>query len=208
MLQHLAQPCTHDPYATHPACLVNIGIVDVVCCAGARLSVSLSASSVNAAATVAERAAPAAPIDTSKKPKELGFTMPGGLLGRLTAVHLLGEVPTAERVQEFTGCLVVSVCGMHGGDCPALMSLNPPRHRRCCSMARCIFPYGRCFSALPSPDTLCARQGAISAVCHPKRALMCPAACPSCPLHGLIGDVRAGAAPHDKAASRWLSCIP
>ena len=95
MLQHLAQPFTHDSYASHPACLVNIGTVDIVRCAGARLSVSLSATSVNAAAAVAERAAPAAPIDTSKKPKELGFTMPGGFLGRLTAVHLLGDVPRA-----------------------------------------------------------------------------------------------------------------
>jgi len=55
MLQHLAQPFTHDSYASHPACLVNIGTVDVVRCAGARLSVSLSATSVNAAAAVADR---------------------------------------------------------------------------------------------------------------------------------------------------------
>ena len=48
-------------------------------CTGAPLSVCLSASSVNAAA-VAERPAVAAPVDTSKKPKELGFTMPGAAL--------------------------------------------------------------------------------------------------------------------------------
>lgn len=51
---------------------------------------SLSATSVNAAAAVAERAATAAPVDTAKKPKELGFTMPGAALGRLTPPHMLG----------------------------------------------------------------------------------------------------------------------
>lgn len=46
-------------------------------CTGKSATASLSVSSVNAAAAVAERPASAAPIDTSKKPKELGFTMPG-----------------------------------------------------------------------------------------------------------------------------------
>ena len=90
MLEYLAPALFwYSRYASHPACLVDIGALEVVCCAGARLSVSLSAASVNAASAVAERAAAAAPVDTSKKPKELGFTMPGASLGQLTPRYML-----------------------------------------------------------------------------------------------------------------------
>ena len=40
----------------------------------------MSTHSINAATAVAERPAATTPVDTSKKPKELGFTMPGAPL--------------------------------------------------------------------------------------------------------------------------------
>ena len=100
----LRLPVLYKRYASQPACLVNIGGLEVVRCAGARLSVSLSATSVNAASAVAERAATAAPVDTSKKPKELGFTMPGAFLDQLTPWHMLGVF--ANVLSEFLTSLI------------------------------------------------------------------------------------------------------
>ena len=48
--------------------------------AGAQSTVCMSTPSINAATAVAERPAATTPVDTSKKPKELGFTMPGAPL--------------------------------------------------------------------------------------------------------------------------------
>ncbi len=48
--------------------------------AGAQSTVCMSTHSINAATAIAERPAATTPVDTSKKPKELGFTMPGAPL--------------------------------------------------------------------------------------------------------------------------------
>ena len=56
--------------------------------AGLQSTVCMSKSSVNAATAVAERPAATTPVDTSKKPKELGFTMPGPPLHSTPATNL------------------------------------------------------------------------------------------------------------------------
>ena len=73
--------------------------------AGAHSTICMSAHSINAATAVAERPAATTPVDTSKKPKELGFTMPGApltscLLPTLLMLAMMHTYFSHEKMKE------------------------------------------------------------------------------------------------------------
>ena len=78
--------------------------------AGAHSIICMSAHSINAATAVAERPAATTPVDTSKKPKELGFTMPGApltpcLLPTLLMLAMMHTYSSHEKSSTVT-CMV------------------------------------------------------------------------------------------------------